>query len=323
MWDIRRASLADRYALIDLCNEAMGADDYPIAMMEDMILHGVWYVALDGARIVGGMHYSDTIDGSGWLAAARTHPAFRRRGVASALGESFVGLARRTRVPALRLWSSATNEEGTAAARAMGFAEVARFTRVKRGAAKSSQRSVPVSFDEDEWLDVEASPLARTSGGYVPYEWYFLPLTRANVHLLCNKKALYRVADGLVCLSLHPEEDPGQVLSFGLVTGDPEGVLSAMPSVAHGLGFDELVSFIPNDPRILACAEATGFRRGSWGQEAILFEKRIDLGPASYRRRPTYAEIAAGKRAGSNPMAHPEGHTSHGPSGLNEDRWNL
>ena len=103
MWEIRRASLSDRDALVELCTAAAGPDDYPIAIMDDMILCGVWHVAMSGNRIVGATHYRDAIDGTGWLAAARTHREFRQRGVASTLVESFVGLARRTHVPALRL----------------------------------------------------------------------------------------------------------------------------------------------------------------------------------------------------------------------------
>ena len=156
----------------------------------------------------------------------------------------------------------------------------------------------------------------------MPYEGYFVPLTRANVHLLANKRALYSVGEGIVNLSLHPEGDKDRVLDFGLVTGGSEQVLSAMPAVARGLGYDGLVSFLPHEAAILKSAEEAGFRKGSWGQEAVLFERRIDLGPASYRRRATYAEIAAGKR-GATSTGHPGDHAGHSPSGVHEDRWNV
>ncbi len=96
-WEVRRASLHDRDALVELCTAAVGPDDYVIPMVEDMTLHGVIHVALDGDRIVGMMHYTETIDRSGWLGAARTRPDHRRKGVASALMGSFTGLASRSR----------------------------------------------------------------------------------------------------------------------------------------------------------------------------------------------------------------------------------
>ena len=167
---------------------------------------------------------------------------------------------------------------------------------------------------------MESSPLLRPAGGYLPYDRYFVRLTRAIVHLLCSKRALRRVAGGIACLSLHPEGGWENVLDFGLVAGSASTVLRAMPAVGRGLGFDEVHSFIPHEPHLLAAAAAAGFRKGSWGHEAILFERAIELGAAPYRKRPTYAEIAAGKRKGYAALALLSGHHGHG--GPREDRRN-
>ncbi len=322
-WEVRRASLHDRDALVELCTAAAGQDDYVIPMMEDMVLHGVLDVALDGERIVGMMHYAEGIDHSGWLGAARTHPEFRRKGVATAILRNLVGLASRSRVPALRLWSSARNRAGSATAKAGGFREVGRFDRVKRKTARGSARAASLPFDSSLAGELQASPVLRAAGGYVPYGWYFLPLTAANVHLLSSAGALNRVAGGVAVFSTHPEfEAEERALEVGLVAGDAARMLGAMASVGHALGYRKVHSFLPHDEGILAAAHRAGFENESWGQEAVVFERAVELGPASYRKRPTYAEIAAGKKTGHAAHALLAGGHEHGRTGPHEDRWN-
>jgi len=295
-WEVRRASLHDADALISLCKASVGPDDYVIGELDRLILQGVLHVALDGERVIGSMHYSPAIDGSGWLGAARTHPDYRRQGVATAIVQSFVGLASRSRVDALRLWSSARNVAGNRSARACGFREVARFTRVKRKSARGPARASRLPFDTDLVDEIRVSPVARLSNGYVPYDWYFLPLTPANVHLLAGAGAFHRVAGGVALFSVHSEEGWEGVLEFGLAAGQPARILQAMPSAGHALGLKELHSFLPHDAAVLEAARKAGFVNAPWGQEAILFERSIELGPASYRRRPTFAEVAAARR---------------------------
>ena len=93
-------------------------------------------------------------------------------------------------------------------------------------------------------------------------------------------------------------------------------LLRAIPAVGHRLGAREVHAFLPHDPRILGAAKAAGYRRETWGQEAILFERRIDLGPTSYRWRPTYAELAARRREESTALALDAGIRAlgHGPT---------
>ncbi len=321
-WEVRRASLHDRDALEALCTAAVGPDDYVIDRLEDLILHGVLYVALDGERIVGTIHYVPAIDGSAWLGAARTHPAYRRRGVASALIQSLAGLASRSRVHALRLWSRASNAAGTTAITASGFREVARFTRVGRKAAKGAAKTVRIPFDTELVRGIQGSALLRLSHGYVPYERYFVPLAPANVHLLANAGALHRVAGGIAIFSSHPEEDAEKSLEFGLVAGDAGRILRAMPAAARASGFKEVHAFLPHDRKVLDAAKKAGFEVVPWGDEAILFERPVAVGPSTYRKRRTYAEIAAGKREGYAALALLAGKHEHGHSGPHEDRWN-
>jgi len=320
-WEIRRASLHDVDDLASLCKAAVDPEDYVIEHLEDLVLLGVVHVALDDDRIVGMMHYSPTIDGNAWLGAARTHPRYRRRGVASALIQSFVGLAARSRVHALRLWSSASNPTGMASVKASGFREVARFSRVIRPTDKGSP-VVPLPFDMDLVRDVADSAILRLCNGYVPYGRYFVALTPANVHLLASAGAFYRVAGGITVVSRHPEEDSEESIEFGLVVGDAAKVLRGIPAAAGRLGALTVASFLPHDPKLLEAARKAGFEIVPWGKEAVLFERSVEVGPTSYRKRRTFAEIAAGKREGYAALGLLAGKHDHGHTGPHEDRWN-
>ena len=317
-WEIRRSSLRDRDALAELCNAAAGSDDYVLEMLDDLILHGVFCVALDGDRIVGAMHYTETIDGSAWLRGARTHPAYRKRHVATELIESLGELARRSNRHALRLWASASNTAGIAAATACEFREVARFTRMVAKASRPRSRPEPLPYSPDLAAEVQDSRVLRLTNGYVSYNSSFVDLTQANTHLMANARALYEVGQGTVCLST----PAGDTLDFGLVAGDPARMLAALPGTTAAFDAEAGAGFLPHDQRVIRAAEKAGFRPGSWGEDAILFEKPIPVGPSSYRRRPTYAEIAAGKREGYAALALLAGHREHGHTGPHEDRWN-
>ncbi len=126
----------------------------------------------------------------------------------------------------------------------------------------------------------------------------FPPLSPANANLLCNRRALARIGRGLACLSGPGDGAEERTLGFGLVAGHAPALLRAMPGVGAALGCDEVVSFLPHDVRILAAAEAAGFSRETWGQEAILFERLVDARVAPRRTRRTYAELAAERRGG-------------------------
>jgi len=303
MWEIRRASLADRDALVEVCSAAAGPNDYPIAVMEDMILRGVWHVALDRDRLIGAMHYRDALDGSGWLAAARTHPSYRRRGVASALLASFVGLAQRKGAPSLRLWSEAANDAGRASAASAGFREVAKFSRVTQSTARAARSSAPVAFSDALLSRLQASRLLRLARGYLPYASTFLSSSPPSVYLLCAKRSLRETGDGIVCMSHSGEGSEETVLECGVAAGGASAVLRSLARAGAGLGFEEVAACLPCDPDVLASARLAGFRPASWGREAILFEKWIEVRPVPRRTRPTYAELAARSRMGLAALA--------------------
>lgn len=276
MWTIRRAGPADRDALAQLCRDAVGPDDYVPDFLDAFIRDGVTFVAFDWPYLAGMMVYDDTPDGSAWLHAARTLPAYRRQGVATALGRACEALGRERRRTSLRLWASVDNIASVAAVRGQGFLERARFTRMRVPAARGSPGVRLQALRPDEaWPSLEASPILRHARGYVFHGFYFLPLTRANVALLSRLGALWRFGDNGVAISEGFEDARGRDLQVQPLFGNLAAILRASPGIARSRRADRAESFLPHEPAILEAAKAAGFEPMEWGQEAILFEKPL------------------------------------------------
>jgi len=323
-WTVRRASLHDQPALEDLCRAAVGEDDYVLPILRQLILRYVTYVALDADRAVGMMIYHEVLDGSAWLSAARTHPDFRRKGIAMGLVQALEGLARMKGLHAVRLWTSASNAAGVASFTKAGFREVARFTRMCAKASNLARKVPlrPLRFDEDLWARLESSEILRKANRFVSIDYEFLPITRATAHALVNRGVLlgWR-GNGLLVSEAFAEGETA--IDLELLFGPLDDFLRAAPGIAKGRGGTHVETFLPHDPSILSAARAAGFEPMSWGQEAILCEKPLDVARVVPRTRKTYAEMAAAKRTGyaARSLLAPSGH-GHGSMGPHEDRWN-
>jgi len=311
-WSVRRASLHDKPALQGLCRVAVGPDDYVLEGLEDLILRSVVHLATDPeGRVVGMASYRPLLDGAAWLGQARTHPDYRRQGVARAIIDSFAGLARTSGVHTLRLWSDASNEEGVAAFSAAGFKEIARFTRVVGAPARGTPKSKPRGFDEDLWRRIDRSPIVGKGRRYASHKWYFLPATRPVVFGLAAKGAFHAFGETVIALA---DREDGEELWFTMWAGDPSEAIEEACRCAHAMGKARVETFVPHDPGFLLDARRSGFEPGSWGSEAVLAELPVAAANPRRRVRPTYRELNA-RRAG-------HGH-AHGQSDtLGWARWN-
>lgn len=322
MWPTRRASLSDRAALENLCRAAVGSDDYVLEILDDLILREQTFVALDDDLIIGMTTARDLVDGSAWLHAARTRPAYRRKGVATALVQTIEGLARMKGLGALRLWTNADNNAGVGAYRKAGFKEIGRFSRFRATAERG--RTPPIAhrfvLDEDVWTELQGSPILASGAGYVACDYAFLPLVRGTAHLLANRGSLVRIGEDLALVDelafaqdVHLEITP--------VAGDLGRILRHGRGLAAQRGLKEVETFLPLTPGGTVAARVSGYRPVSWGQDAVLCEKLLGTSTVAPRRRRTYAEIAAEKRSGYGALSRlaPGG---HGHAGPHEDRWN-
>lgn len=274
--ETRRATPADIPALRDLCVASVGPDDYVLRFLPRFTAESTTYLAEEGGRAIGMVVYDDTPDGGAWLHAGRTHPDYRRRGVATTLTrrcEQFAGTRGRT---SLRLWAAASNVASVSASRRQGYLERARFTRMRVASAPPGP-AVPLEplVQIRDWRALASSSILQMSAGYVFHDFYFLPLNVRTLPLLSDLGALWRLGDSGVEISGDLEEATGVSLQIQPLFGDPSVVLAAAPGIGRDRGADRVESFLPHVPEILDAARRAGYESMEWGQEAILFEKLL------------------------------------------------
>ncbi len=281
MWATRRATPEDLPGLRELCVDSAGADDYVLGFLDRFVRDSVTFAARDGERIVGMMVYDDTPDGGAWLHAARTRPAYRRQGVATALMSECERLARHRHRTAMRLWASADNVASVRANRKYGYREMARFTRMRANAAAGGVRLDPLDWHES-WSTLESSDLLQRSAGYLFHDFYFIPWNRRTAGWLARQGALWTFDGNVVAVSQDFEDPRGVGLQVQALAGDVGALLRSARQIANARGASRVESFLPHHPAVLRAARRAGFRLMGWGQEAVLFEKLLRPRP---RRR--------------------------------------
>ncbi|HEV8595619.1 MAG TPA: GNAT family N-acetyltransferase [Thermoplasmata archaeon] len=275
-WRVRRATPGDEAALADLCAAAVGPDDYVIAHLAWELKVNTVHVALDaGERIVGMTVYRRCLDGSGWLAMARTHPAFRRQGVNRALVGSFARMARVNGVRYLRLWTNARNEDGIATFRAIGFHEVARFDRIEALAEGGAVEGLPCPARTELWEQVERSSIVAKGNGHVPYGRCFVPASPSLMSQLVARGELRYWRGNLIALPEPPGRAERDVQDVTLWAGDPPQLLKEARRQAAAAGRPRAGVSIPHDPELLGAAAEAGFELVPWGIEAVLCELSV------------------------------------------------
>ena len=251
------------------------------------LVHSVVNVALGPeGRFVGMAVYRPCIDGSGWLAMARTHPRFRRQGVNRAIMDSFLAHARRSGAAYLRLWTNAGNVEGVATFSALGFREVARFTRFQAAPSRGPPRFRPRAFDTALWRRVASSPVVRSGNGYVAHGWEFARADRPTLRAVAASGTLRAWGRGLISVPELPRAVPdGATLQLTMWAGEPRELLEEGRRIAAADGREGVGVYVPHVPDLLRTAARAGFEVVEWGDEAILCE--VQVPPArSHPQRP-------------------------------------
>ena len=268
---VRSATLRDIRELTRLCRAAAGPGDYVLWYLREMIAAGEILVAEDRGRIVAMMGVTPCLDRALWLGQARTHPDFRRQGYAQRLVEAARVRARREGRPALRLWTSERNLAAQRLAEATGFRPIAVFTRrVARTRRRPSDLRTSRRAAEAFRL-WRQSAFYRQGKGYISYQWHFLPLTRLLLQKLAARNELLVGQDIAVVLWTGHER---KTAFASVLAGGQKGLMAAR-RVAGERGYGAVQTFLPREPGIVRWARRAGFRKGSWGTRAVLYERRV------------------------------------------------
>jgi GNAT superfamily N-acetyltransferase len=128
--EVREARPGDKAPLMSFIRDTWGGHDYiPYvwdAWMRDK--DSKMFVVLADGRPVGMNRVCFLEDGSAWLEGARVHPDYRGMGLATALAEESMRLARRREVRVFRLTSGSRNYRAHRHIARIGFKEISRIS---------------------------------------------------------------------------------------------------------------------------------------------------------------------------------------------------
>jgi len=111
--------------------------------------------------------------------------------------------------------------------------------------------------------------------GYFAYKWHFVKANEKLLKRLAEEGELYSVGETSFILTKPEIAFHGRFSSFTLLDDSAVSNLRQVMDIAKGYGPVMLGSYLPYDRNLLSGAQRNGFRRDSWGEHCIVFEKRI------------------------------------------------
>ncbi|HZY41412.1 MAG TPA: GNAT family N-acetyltransferase [Anaerolineae bacterium] len=210
----RPVELADKDRILAFTAHTWGADegDYIQAVFDDWFADptGEFTAALIDDRVVAIVMLSDLGDGEWWFEGLRVDPAFRRRGMASALNRYHVELARKLGGKVIRYMTGGENVGSQAIGSQAGFQHTITFAA--HLAAADDEFDVPLKLIRADvpavqaWLD---SPLMRYQHGAYRDAWSVKTLTESEIERVITEQRAYglKQADGRIAAWAMVRED--------------------------------------------------------------------------------------------------------------------
>jgi GNAT superfamily N-acetyltransferase len=271
------AKKSDAPLIARLCRRAVSRSDYVITILPTIIACGTLFLAWDEKALVGMTHFDRSIDGSGWLSAARTDPKWRGRGVATLLQRKIGAYAKRRGVGTLRLWVSSDNKSSLRACERGGFRRVCEAAHIScsLGRVKPHGSAHPSFPSEAQLLPLLKSSYAAKTRGYIGYRRHFVELTKSLLIRIRDEGELYYSGAATLLVTRPDSLFRAQRSSVTIMEGPFAQSLKAAREIARGMGARILSSYIPYNRYEISVAKRLGFRRNPWGQHSLVFEKRL------------------------------------------------
>jgi GNAT superfamily N-acetyltransferase len=276
---VRPARPADKEPLMTFIKDNWGGHDY-IPQAWDGWLEDkggrVFVVEVDGVP-VGMSRVKFLLDGSAFLQAARVHPDFRGRGLATLMGSSAIRFAADRGVKVFRLDSRSTNKTAHRQIARMNFKELTRVNvyepgeRAKFTPQEGVRLAVVSELPRVTKLITESREFRLGSGVYWD-SYEATSLSPSIIERLVSDGAVWTSGESVGVATLSGARDrTWRQVSF--LTGTGEG---PMKLVRHVLGLKNAAGtarrmvWIPLGSRIIAALRRAGFRRHG---TQILFER--------------------------------------------------
>jgi len=138
---IREARPSDRRQVAEFTAHTWRWGDYIMSAWENWISdkRGKLLVAEEDNRVIGIMHLALRPGGEAYLAGARVHPMFRRKGVATALTKKCIEYARSMGAKFVSLATSSRNIAAISLAEKLGFSLAQELTQIGSWPKKSAE----------------------------------------------------------------------------------------------------------------------------------------------------------------------------------------
>lgn len=276
-WVIRQAHRSDEEDLRRVCL-ATYEDDYVLSMMDAFFLTGTVFMAFADEEPVGAVKVEVATDGSGWVSALRTVPAWRRRGVGASLCRRCEEAALEGGSEAIRLWTGGGNAAANALFQSLGYREVGAFTRWW-GEVDAEEGQMPRTVAD--WRDAKVrileSRVFQASNGYVPLAMRFCRLDDGVMTELGNSGRLFVDVSGapsILDTDVWMAFDR-KVVELTVVGDDVSAQVATAARLGAESGLDHIGTFLPRGEPWSDWAARAGLKKGTWGTNAILYEKRI------------------------------------------------
>jgi len=269
---VRIATSEDLSQIADLCRAAVGADDYVLRYLDEMLGGRTVVVVEEGGRIGAMAGLTECADRALWIGQMRTHPGYRRRGFARMLLEHARTRAVREARPALRLWAGGHNIASRTLFETTGFREVASFTRMTAPALRGrAQRSDMDTRGRRAYRMWRQGLYRRAGAGYLAYEWHFLPVSLRTTQMLAARGQVF--ISGRAAVAAWVEE--GDKTAYASILSGGRAGLVAARRIAGWHRRRRVEVFLPRHRTILAWASQAGFVPAAWGRHAVLYERRV------------------------------------------------
>jgi GNAT superfamily N-acetyltransferase len=277
---VRPARPGDKEPLMSFIKDNWGGHDYIPKAWDEWLRdeEGKVFVAETDGVPVGMNRVKFLLDGSAFLEAARVHPDFRGRGLATMLGKSAMRYAIGRGVKVFRLDSRSTNKTAHRQIARMKFKELSRVNlyEPKEGTKFSPQegvRQVEMSKLSRVTSQILESREFRLSSGVYWDTYEAMSLNSSIIKKLVREGAVWITGESVCVATLGGGRDrTWRQVSFLTGKGD-----EPMKLVRHILGLKETAEaarqmvWIPQGSRIIGTLRRAGFsRRGT----QILFERR-------------------------------------------------
>lgn len=221
---IRQARSDDRGAVAEFATDTFDWGDYVLDALDRWLTDedGEVRVAVDNAdRPIAIARVGLLSPSEAWMQGARVHPEWRRKGIATALGESLMDWARQRGALVARLAVEDWNAMAQAQVEALGMRRVARFARAHRPTSSTDAstegnggrrvrsslhlRAAPTEETEPAFVAWVSSSICRTVRGLFATHWSWRRLTPQDLEEAATRGALWMAAGGWAIGEMGPE----------------------------------------------------------------------------------------------------------------------